>query len=84
MLVSTHHHPTSLERHGKDGIRRDPPLHFFIDRYDESYKRELDDFVRTLESGARPSIGLDDGRRALAIAEAGVRSAKGGAPVALE
>ena len=84
MLLSTNHHPTSLERHGKDGIRRDPLLHFFIDRYDESYKRELDDFVRTLESGARPSIGLDDGRRALAIAEAGVRSAKSGTPVALE
>jgi hypothetical protein len=36
-----------------------------------------------LESGTTPSIGLDDGRRALMIAEAGVRSAKTGAPVAL-
>jgi len=83
MLVSTNHHPTSLERHGKEGVRRDPLLHFFIDRYEQSYRRELDAFITAVETRTPPSIGLDDGRRALAIAEAGVRSAKSGAPVAL-
>ncbi len=83
MVVSTNHHPTSLERHGKDGIRRDPLLYFFIDRYEQSYKRELDAFIGALETATPPAIGLDDGRRALAIAEAGVRSAKTGMPVAL-
>jgi myo-inositol 2-dehydrogenase/D-chiro-inositol 1-dehydrogenase len=84
MLISTNHHPTSLERHRADGVRRDPLLHFFTDRYDASYKRELDEFVAALESGTRPSIGIDDGRRALVIAEAGVRSATSGQPVALD
>jgi myo-inositol 2-dehydrogenase/D-chiro-inositol 1-dehydrogenase len=83
MLISTNHHPTSLERHGVHGVRRDPLLHFFIDRYEQSYERELDAFIRAVESGAAPSIGLDDGRRALAIAQAGVRSAKSGEPVKL-
>ncbi len=84
MLISGNPHPTSLERHRADGIRRDPLLHFFIDRYAESYKRELDLFIQAVESGATPPIGVEDGRRALIIAEAGVRSAKTGMPVALQ
>ena len=83
MLISTNRQPTTLERWGKDGIRRDPLMHFFIDRYAESYRRELDAFVQALDTGTAPSIGIDDGRRALMIAEAAVRSAKTGAPVAL-
>jgi myo-inositol 2-dehydrogenase/D-chiro-inositol 1-dehydrogenase len=84
MLISGNHTPTTLERHGKDGLRRDPLLHFFIDRYAESYRRELDAFIQAIETRTAPSIGLDDGRRALMIAEAGVRSAKSGTPVALQ
>jgi myo-inositol 2-dehydrogenase/D-chiro-inositol 1-dehydrogenase len=84
MLISGNQQPTTLERWGPDGIRRDPLLHFFIDRYADSYRRELDAFVHALESGATPPIGIDDGRRALAIADAAVRSAKTGTPVALD
>ena len=84
MLISGNHTPTTLERHGKDGLRRDPLLHFFIDRYAESYRQELDAFIQAIETRTAPSIGLDDGRRALMIAEAGARSAKSGMPIALE
>ena len=84
MLMSGNQTPTTLERHGSDGVRRDPLLHFFIDRYAESYRRELDAFIRAVESRAKPPIGIDDGRRALMIAEAGVKSAQNGAPVALQ
>jgi myo-inositol 2-dehydrogenase/D-chiro-inositol 1-dehydrogenase len=83
MLISGNSQPTAVERYGKDGVRRDPLLHFFIDRYAESYRRELDAFVQAVESGTAPPIGVDDGRRALSIADAGVRSAKSGMPVAL-
>jgi len=84
MLMSGNQTPTTLERHGSDGVRRDPLLHFFIDRYAESYRRELDAFIRAVESRAKPPIGIDDGRRALMIAEAGVKSARSGVPVALQ
>jgi len=83
MLVSGNHQPTTLERHGKDGIRRDPLLHFFIDRYERSYKRELDAFIRAVDEGMPPAVTMEDGRRALVIADAGVRSARTGAPVPL-
>jgi len=83
MLISRNRQPTTLERYGADGIRRDPLLYFFIDRYAESYARELDDFIQALEAQRPPSIGFNDGRRALQIAEAAVESAKSGVPVSI-
>jgi len=81
MLISRNRQPTTLERYGADGIRQDPLLRFFIERYAESYARELDDFIRAIDERRTPAIGLEDGRRALLIAEAAVASAKSGAPV---
>lgn len=83
MLISRNHQPTSLERHDACGIHQDALLRFFIERYAESYVRELDDFVRAINEQRAPTITLDDGRRALVIAEAAVVSAKSGAPVAI-
>lgn len=83
MLISRNQQATTLERHGSHGIRQDPLLRFFIERYAESYVRELDDFVRAIEDKRTPSITLEDGRRALLVAEAAVASAKSGIPVAI-
>jgi myo-inositol 2-dehydrogenase/D-chiro-inositol 1-dehydrogenase len=83
MIVSRNHQPTGLERYDAHGIRQDPLLRFFIERYAESYVRELGDFVDAIAKGRPPSITLDDGRRALVIAEAGVASARSGRPVAI-
>jgi myo-inositol 2-dehydrogenase/D-chiro-inositol 1-dehydrogenase len=83
MLVSRNHQPTSLERYDASGIRQDPLLRFFIERYAESYVREIGDFVDAVTSGRATSITLDDGKRALALADAAVESAKSGAPVAI-
>ena len=83
MLISRNQQPTSLERHDAAGIHQDSLLRFFIERYAESYRRELDDFINAIAEKRAPSIGLDDGRRALMIAEAAVESAKSGLPVRL-
>ena len=83
MLISRNHQPTALERYDANGVRQDPLLRFFTERYAESYRRELDDFVRAVETGRTPSIGLRDGRRALEIAEAAVASAKSGTAIPL-
>ena len=84
MLISRNRQPTTLERYGAEGIRQDRLLHFFIDRYAESYARELEAFIGAIERKETPPIGIEDGRRALMIAEAGVQSAKSGQPVALQ
>jgi myo-inositol 2-dehydrogenase/D-chiro-inositol 1-dehydrogenase len=83
MLISRNRQPTTLERYGADGIRSDGLLRFFVERYAESYVRELDDFIRALADRRPPSVGLEDGRRALVIAEAAVTSARSGEPVIL-
>jgi len=83
MLVSRNHQPTGLERYDASGIRQDPLLRFFIERYAASYALELEDFVDAVRNRRSPSIGLDDGRRALALADAAVESAKTGRPVRL-
>ena len=83
MLISRNRQPTTLERYAADGIRQDPLLRFFIERYAESYALELDDFIRAIDERRAPAINLEDGRRALQIAEAAVASAKSGAPVSL-
>ena len=83
MLISRNRQPTTLERYSADGIRQDPLLRFFVERYAESYARELDDFIRAIGERRTPAINLEDGRRALQIAEAAVASAKSGTPVSL-
>ena len=78
MLISRNRQKTTLERYTADGITQDVPPYFFIDRYREAYAAELDAFVVAIETGAAPAIGAEDGRMALAIAYAGIESAKTG------
>jgi myo-inositol 2-dehydrogenase/D-chiro-inositol 1-dehydrogenase len=83
MLVSRNHQPTGLERYDRSGIRQDPLLRFFIERYAESYVREIADFIDAVGNRRATSIPLEDGRRALACADAAVESAKTGRAVTL-
>ena len=84
MLISRNQQPTTLERYDSDGIRHDPLLRFFTERYGASYASELDAFIDALVGGRPMPIGFEDGRRALAVADAAVASAKSGAAVTLE
>jgi myo-inositol 2-dehydrogenase/D-chiro-inositol 1-dehydrogenase len=60
---------------------REPLLNFFLERYAQSYARELDAFVDAIE-GARPMpVTAEDGRRALLLADAATQSVKTGQPV---
>ncbi|KZD06148.1 MULTISPECIES: inositol 2-dehydrogenase [Thalassospira] len=53
-----------------------PLLNFFIDRYDTAFAAEIDAFVDSIERGIAPEVGFEDGRQALILAEAAIRSAK--------
>jgi len=55
-------------------IKRDLPLHFFMDRYTDSFITEVDDFVDVVQNGKKiPCTGLD-GRAPVVIALAAKRS----------
>jgi myo-inositol 2-dehydrogenase/D-chiro-inositol 1-dehydrogenase len=59
-----------------DGLtdRAQPYLHFFIERYREAFNAEIDDFVDAIENGRQPSVVFEDGRLALVLAEAAIKS----------
>lgn len=58
-----------------------PLQNFFIDRYAEAFAAEIDAFVDTVEQGKAPEVGFHDGRQALLLAEAAMRSAAEGRTV---
>ena len=59
---------------GAEGIVSDKPLPFFLERYAEAYRLELDHFVDALTRGAPPLPGGSDGVKALALADAALES----------
>ena len=75
--------PTTVERYTADGAARANPPTDFLERYTTCYRDELDHFVAALQAGAAPTPGLKDGLQALRLAEAGIESARTGAPVTL-
>jgi len=61
---------TTVESWGELGSSTEPLQNFFLDRYAEAYRAEMDHFADILGGSARPEIGYRDGIAALAIAEA--------------
>lgn len=59
------------------------PLHFFIERYAESYAQELREFVDCIRDDSQPPVTGADGRIAVVIALAAQRSYEEGRPVSL-
>jgi myo-inositol 2-dehydrogenase/D-chiro-inositol 1-dehydrogenase len=59
-------------------------LHFFIERYTQSYLNELDDFIGAVLARRRPSVGTEDGRRALLLANAALESHLSGRTVTVK
>ncbi|QKC93751.1 inositol 2-dehydrogenase [Mesorhizobium sp. NZP2298] len=72
---------TSVSRADGDGIRREPPQGFFIERYREAYVAELAYFIQCLVKGELPAPGADDGVQALRLGEAAQESYETGLPV---
>jgi myo-inositol 2-dehydrogenase/D-chiro-inositol 1-dehydrogenase len=70
--------PTTVERAGADGVAREKPFHFFLERYADAYRAELAHFLDVLDGKATPLVTGEDGRRALALADAANRSLASG------
>jgi len=83
MLAAGNHRPTEVSAHKASGVSVDLPEHFFIERYRAAYAEEMLHFAAVLRGEAQPRTGIEDGVRALEIAEAATRSWKEGRVVAL-
>ncbi len=78
MVRAANRTPTVVERTHAGGTTTDKPLYFFLERYAEAYRAELDHFLNCLENGTPPMVGPEDGRRALILAEAAEESVRTG------
>jgi len=81
MLRAENQRPTSVEIATEASTRTDNPLHFFLERYADAYRIELDTFIGAVRGGHAPQPGGGDGRMALRLADALVQSRETGAPV---
>ncbi len=60
---------------------QEPLLNFFLERYADSYRLELDAFVQAVLERKPTPVNAEDGRRALVLADAAVESARSGKSV---
>ncbi len=75
MALSDNRKPHEMRRHAKAFTEQAAPyLNFFIERYTEAFMAELTAFVEAVEQGRTPEVGFEDGRRALVLAEAAMKS----------
>ena len=79
MVISDNRKPHELARFSAAATGAAAPfLNFFIERYRESYEAEISAFVDCVERSTPPEVGFEDGRKALVLAEAAIKSAAEG------
>ena len=82
MMISNNQSPTSVELfNDKKNQSKDPIHFFFIERYEQAYKDQLDAFVNIVMNNKKPSVTFEDGRNALILANAAYESFKDGKSV---
>jgi myo-inositol 2-dehydrogenase/D-chiro-inositol 1-dehydrogenase len=74
---------TTVEKADASAVSGDKPLYFFLERYADAYRAELDAFVAALRAKKPMPVGPADGRQALVLAEAALKSYRTGKPVKL-
>ncbi len=84
MLQAGNQTATTVSFSGEPGVIGEKPLHFFLERYDAAYRKELQHFIDCVLGKAKPATSIEDGRNALALAEAAVQSLKTGVPVKVQ
>lgn len=82
MLRIENPRPTALEGMNESGSQGELLYDFFMDRYLDAYRIELNAFVQALVEGRKPVPDHNDGIAALSLAEAAVRSHESGQPMA--
>ena len=84
MIRSNNRRATTVTRHTAQSTgSRDPLLNFFIERYQEAYQAEINEFIAAVAEQRTPAVGFEDGRRALMLADAAYESLRSGRKVAL-
>jgi myo-inositol 2-dehydrogenase/D-chiro-inositol 1-dehydrogenase len=80
-LLAGNRTPTTVELADGTNVSADKPMYFFLERYAEAYRAELAAFVDAVISKKPMPVGANDGRMAIVLAEAALKSLRTGRPV---
>lgn len=84
MLTQDNLRPTTMRVTTADATdAREPLLNFFLERYAQAYRAEMDAFIDAIEGGKPMPTTARDGVMALRLAECAVESARTGRAVAV-
>lgn len=82
MLQNANLRPTTVRRYTAHETEvQDPILNFFLERYVDAYRTELDLFAEAVQKGTAMPVTVRDGCKALRLADAAVESAASGRAV---
>lgn len=84
MVTVQNNTPDTHIHFNRSGVHSALPLHFFMERYTDSYLREMQAFVDAVLAGRPAPVGPRDGLAAVEIALAAARSARENRPVRIE
>ena len=74
MLQAGNHKPTEVTRRPRRASASDKPEHFFLERYRAAYALEMAHFFDALANGTPVRTSIDDGVKALELADAATTS----------
>lgn len=83
-LLAGNRTPTTVELADGANVSADKPMYFFLERYAEAYRAELAAFVDAVINKKPMPVGVEDGRMAIVLAEAALKSLKTGRPVKIK
>ncbi|WP_281658615.1 inositol 2-dehydrogenase [Halobacillus sp. Cin3] len=66
--------PTTIEVSTNEGVYKDKPEYFFLERYKESFVTEIESFISAIKNQYPSAVSVDDGLKAAEIAVAATRS----------
>jgi myo-inositol 2-dehydrogenase / D-chiro-inositol 1-dehydrogenase len=81
MLSCGNVRPSQVLQADANGMRMDNPELFFLERYRDAYRLEMEHFFTQLQSGEPFRTTIEDGIKAQQIADAASESAKSGNPI---
>lgn len=84
MLAAENRTETTVRHYSGDFTEQRPRyMNFFLERYMESYRNELSEFIRAIEGGEVSYPTFEDGRKALILANAAIESAQKGLTISV-
>ena len=79
MVISDNQVPNSVKKFTSKSTNIKDPIHFFfMERYEQAYKDQFNEFVKCVLKKTNPKVTFDDGKKALIIANAAYESCQTG------